>query len=532
MKQSFKMRPTRYILALVMWLMIHASGIRTAFADDDLKTLSNKELLKEFEERGMKLKGLRALSLMPIHRPGFMATPEGHAYRVCKSEVTRRGKAIEQELLAMLSREARTDRGPDSQYADIRLTLAGELMEIVKSFHTEATATTLLKILEDDLLDVKEWTEDTNRLRKRIDAAMQQQDQAEVPRLKEIETKIAAQGVIKHNAIATLEHVTYITFRTGGDSSLGLRAVGDEQPEMNWWDVPEAARRYRQFLIDHGQHEERWLEMAIERAHKKLNDPHPDVCYHAAEFLQVDLRDTMPTETCRVLADSISKLDVTEKDPQIKGRFYHWNRSGVETSLNGLQWCCLLSEFRGYAQPHLKIVIEMPKRVGFDAPYVTFAVGRIGGTEALEELARVLVEAPKHEAEARAYLAEADHDNSDARGFWLQDQRFAREGFDRLAGRIFSNEEERLEWFANHHKESPRQWLESNLLTFASQIDAGNRGSPLTSYPDLLEQFTNLGEVGFPAKERTFTAVPWVEEHSEQLLYDEIRHTLALPKNK
>jgi hypothetical protein len=485
-------RNSRAIL-LVMVILVSTMKVPAAWAipfpNEDLGALSNRELLTELETRGLKVKNLASRTL--VLDLGSVDTNSSFfsSYIDCRNEVERRGLAIEGELLEMLHREIKLDRGTDSENPHFPITLAGELLSLIERFHTRKTASSLLVILEAD-------------------------------------QPSAPMSGVREAAIATMEHVTWLTFRRGGDSSLGRRASRDDQPSMEWWDIDEAARRYRRFLDEHGQNEERWLALAIDRAHQNLRNEDPDICYEAGEFLAFELRDTQPEETCRMLADIISRLSMTEKDPTIKERFYNWKLDGRPTAKNGVEWCYLLGEFRGHARPFLSAVVDLPRRNGLEAPYVTFAIGRIGGRDALAELASIIQEARKHEQTALEYLSKLNHDLTDSRGMWLQDQRFAREGFDALAGQTFESDEERLSWFATHGSRPPEEWLRSSLTVHATQMDSGKSPASLPCYPFFFEAYDPFGK---QAGAKEHSAVEWVTKHAEHLQYDSIRHALFLP---
>ncbi|MHC4251111.1 MAG: hypothetical protein ACYS9X_18475, partial [Planctomycetota bacterium] len=495
------------------------SAERDKRANDAVARLSDSELVHEYSQPGTRLNEADHARPNVNLMFGFDG-PEGPRYlmfRAIRREIVRRGGRTIPKLLALLRDEVTTTRqAPGSRGSGLGNYYISDLVNLLVDIRDPRTLDTLLDILEG--LDGKA-------------------------------TKKA-----RYAAKRGLERLTYCSYyRTSHDSwnsSNTVQRLGAEAGESSYqWDFTAVSAFYREWLAEEGKDPARWLDLARQRARRIMETDDLAAVYCAARFLTYPAylchrdvsRDDDPQRTMARLAEIIGKSRRGEArgggKPKHASRLHEGQRSSPSTrELAYLIWT------RGpLARSHAAVLIRVVREAGLHDGGFGY-LGGVGGKEIVAFFFECLPRFGPELAAAGVEQALIDRDNllgvrlgrrhDGIPEELLHARGSCRWGTDRWAGRVFTSDRERLEWWQANRDKTPERWLRDGMFPTAAAADAGNERAraiirriipdlPLGEGEPLIFRYDETAPPPAPKpRVKGPFRVEWLNEHGRALRYD------------
>lgn len=486
-----------------------------------LQALSDAQLLQEYNDPG------HLLDLSPYQGGG--ESPRFSLFTSIGAEIVRRGARMAPSLNVLLRQELTRHRlAPTPPGSGIGNWYAPDLINLLAQIRTPEAAEALLKALDG--------TDETDKHEGRYYRA---------------------------DALRALERLTYCSpFGPGASADQAVSQLGHFDTDEGGL---QAAQFYRAWLAGEGHDSKQWLPLARHRARVWLMSSDMDGVMQAASFLcdapllwlggrlpliVGPVHDDQPSRTVKQLAAQLARFKTEGVQKNYAGedvpKYVYRGKVVSDLVVRGL-WQRLAS-FGPHVRPYIALLIQRLREFGLDHDYGLGALSQIGGPQA----AAYLVEcAPKIEANLAA-LGLDHHPMRDAPldfNKLPQDKhgqelifadRACRFGFDRLAGRPFDSNRDRVTWWESNKGKTPEQWLRANVAVAAAEADAGSpRAQALIreALPDLPrfhdEEFWSpfarmdaYSALNSPTK--TSARSQWLKEHWGRLHYDAAHHTLRV----
>jgi hypothetical protein len=460
-----------------------------ASARETLRKLSGADLVRQYEQSGLALRGTPDVPTdQPMARSAMGPFGPPSPFKLARAEILRRGERVVPALLEFLKTEAITHRPPDAN--NISISMTGDVLEMLRKIGDVRAVPVAMEIMEG-------MNGRIGRDARRI-------------------------------ALDAVEHLTYCAMRrivphhgNYADAVQHPNAIAEEF----FKDPGVAARMYRDWLAGEGKDPAQWLPLARSRARRLLAGDNPDAIYCAAVFLGQGKRDDDPAATLKRLAEVI---DAMKPDARKYSLTYH----GKPVSMPTGNWALLLSRHGPAARPYAKTLIRMQQANGDNAWGSYANLREVGGPEILAHLFEML---PRISAEVAKMRADPNtpkgFTSDDPRGWWFDSEREVQLGIDRWAGRIFASDAERVEWWKKNKDRPPEAWLAENLETLVKQADAGVTWADWMAaelLPDMPKsaRFRGIGSIDEELEEPP-QALPsgpfrekWLREHQDRLAYD------------
>jgi hypothetical protein len=481
------------LLAALLVLLVVPVGFaadqRTKEVREKLRKLSDAELIQQYAQSGLTLRGTPdAPTDEPIARAANASFGPPSAFELARAEILRRGEQMVPALLAFLKTEAVTRRPADRN--ELSVSFTGDVLRMLWRIGDARAVPLAIEILDGMNGQVGPHTR-----RIALDA---------VERL----TYCAMHRVVPHhsNYADAVEHA-------------------DAVREETFQDLGVAARMYRDWLTGEGKDPGQWFSLARSRARRLIAGDDPDAIYCAAVFLGQGKRDDDSAATLKRLADVIDAMKPGAEK-------YSFTYLGKSVSAPAGNWALLLSRYGPAARPYAKTLIRLQQANG-DNSWSDYAnLRKVGGLEILahlfEMLPRINEEVAKIQADPKTPKG---FSSSDPRLGWISSQREVQLAIDRWAGRLFKSDVERIAWWQKNKDRPPEAWLAENLETLVKQADAGETwGDWLAAelLPDLPKSERFRGTVPLEEEpEEQPVEVPsgpfrekWLREHKARLAYD------------
>jgi hypothetical protein len=460
--------------------------------DPALRSLSNEQLLHEYEAAGLALDGTVYTPIdEAIQVPGRSTSPELTRFELARAQIVIRGNSIVPELLAFVEQEAPKTR-PRNKLG-LRLSLTGSALGMLASIGDASAAPLMLRILEgfDGRVDVDE----------------------------------------RRAALGAIEQLTYVCFHDVTPFSGNYADALQHRDALHVdhfadFDVP--AKLYRHWLENDGKDPSQWLAIARKRARELLATDDAATIFCAASFLRSSpWPDEFSLVRHRFLAErdddpdatlaSLAKVLRTVKIVSDKTVYEHDSaREPVPIS----NFITLVARFGPRARPYAREIIHCHELLWhgvFDWAWL----GMVGGTELMQYF---FDEWPRIEAESKQLAADSNEENAYVnanRILWLCGAReYIRGGIDRWAGRTFDSDADRIAWWQENKAKPPEEWLSSNLSLLMKQANESEGALALgiawRILPDLPE---NIDAASRSA---------WFEKHRAELVYDKMSGAFRL----
>jgi hypothetical protein len=462
-----------------MWFGLWAVvGAKAADQKTDVRSLSNDELIQEYERMGLALQG--TLDVPTDELVDARGRPRRRARRQfeqVQKEIVRRGKESVPPLLKFLEAEAATRRPADKN--GIVASFTGDALGMLVKIGDPRAVPVALRILEG---------------------------------VKGVNSE--AGFWVRRAPLDAIEALTFCSFRqsslSGGRSSNAVEHP-DAVAAKAFANPETAVRLYRDWLAGEGKDPTQWLSLAQKRARRLLDGGGGDPAWCAAVFLCNPAHDDDPEATVKRLGVIVN---------------------GLSASYNGTwYWTRVLARLGPRARPYAKSLIRIQRERSLNKWSGYEELGSIGGVEIMDYLIEVLPRIGAEVAKLRADPATPKGFGSDdPRGWWFASWYNVQWAIDRWAGRTFGDDAERIAWWKENKDRPPEAWLTDNLETLVEQADAGfgrAAGVAASVLPDLPKALSNLDEDA--VQELDAAAIEklkgpfraeWLRENRAKLKYD------------
>ena len=304
---------------------------------------------------------------------------------------------------------------------------------------------------------------------------------------------------VRRYALHSLECLTYHRFRpTAIEHGCGYEAIEHQGMVPANGDLGRIADFYEIWLAGEGKAPQEWFGRARARARAMLQSRDPRQVYLGAKFLSKcdyhsGARHRRDDQPGRTLARVIEVLRQLEPD----GDGYAWR--GTKLPGRRGHWIFLATRHGPRARPYSALLMKLETEYGRDR--MCRSTSAVGG--------EVLM----------AYYFDSlpRLSTKDALGG-------CRYAIGRWAGRLFSNDDERIRWWQENKDKTQEQWLRESLPVLVRQ--AARPGLPglvasstaATILPDLPMKRTKADGYGNP---RADDPVGWLRLNRSRLRYDE-----------